>query len=273
MVITDILKFEEKDIYKLFVMKEKLTPLSIFQQSEGVTHKTKKDIVAEKIIEMITTGLIQDKDELPSERELTKLFEVSRETIRGALNKVAAYGLINISQGSKTTVNASESTIKNFQKFHSHQLIDDINQYKFEDVFQARLAIEIAVVKEAAQRITKKEIEQLKKLIEAQKNMLTDPLRFQMSDQYFHKLLAQSCRNDLLLKYSTDLYNYGLLTRREFLSTEGAIEGSVKEHIFIVDMLSLKDPEKAAQALEKHLRTIFETTKQQLRKHKSIRRF
>lgn len=199
---------------------------------------------------------------------MTKLFDVSRETIRGALNKIAAYGLINISHGSKTTINASPETINNFQRFHNKQQLVEVNQYKFDDVFNARLAIERAVVQDATKYITKKELQQLKKLVEAQAHMLDDPIRFQMSDQYFHKLLAQACRNELLLKYSTDLYNYGLVTRREFLQTKGAIKGSVEEHIGIVAALESGDASLAEKALEKHLRTIFETTKKQLNKTK-----
>ncbi len=250
-------------------MNVKNQSISLFQQSEVVVHKTKKDIVADKIIEMIITGLIQDNDELPSERELTKLFDVSRETIRGALNKVAAYGLINISHGSKTTINASDETINNFQKFHNKQQLIEVNQYAFDDVFNARFAIETAVVKDACKHITKKELQHLKDLVAAQQDMLDDPVRFQMSDQYFHKLLAQACRNELLLKYSTDLYNYGLVTRREFLRTKGAIKGSVEEHTDIVTALENGDSSLAEQALQKHLRTIFETTKKQLKKHKN----
>lgn len=248
-------------------MKEKdnFNSTFIFKPSHAVAHKTKKDILAEKIIEMITTGLIQDQDVLPSERELAKLFEVSRETVRGALNKIEAYGLIKISQGSKTKINASETTIRNFQQCNTNHSID-INQYPLEDIFKTRLAIEITAIKEAAILITQKEIDQLYTLVDAQKYMHNEPLRFQMSDQYFHKLLAKACRNELILKYSTDLYNYALITRREFLATKGAIKKSVEEHQTIVDSIATRNPNIAANALEKHLRTVHETTQIYLKK-------
>lgn len=51
----------------------------------------------EKLIDMLITGLLREGDLLPSERELAQLFEVSRETVRGALMQLAAYDLISVS--------------------------------------------------------------------------------------------------------------------------------------------------------------------------------
>lgn len=235
----------------------------IFQSSESVLHKTKKDILAEKIIEMITTGLLRDQDELPSERELAKLFEVSRETVRGALGKIAAYGLINVSQGSKTRVNASEQILKKFQKFNDIQSVD-INQYNVEDVFAACVLIETEAVRQAAKIISDKEVERLKKLVDAQQYMFDDPVRFQLSDQYFHKLLAQSCGNAIFLKFSNELYNYRLMVRRAVMSSSGAIQRSVNEHRAIVLALEKRDVEGTVSAMRTHLESVYETTKAML---------
>lgn len=54
-----------------------------FAFEKALKNQTKKEILADKLIEMILTGLLRDGDELPSERELAQLFEVSRETVRG----------------------------------------------------------------------------------------------------------------------------------------------------------------------------------------------
>lgn len=232
----------------------------VFQSGEGFLHKTKKDILAEKIIEMITTGLLRDQDLLPSERELAKLFEVSRETVRGALGKIAAYGLISVSQGSKTRVNASESTLQTFQRFHDTQA-NDINQYNIDDVFSACVLIETEAVRRAAKLITDEEINRLKKVVDAQEFMIDDPVRFQLSDQYFHKQLAKSSGNELFLKFSTELYNYRLMVRRAVMSNSGAIQRSVSEHRDIVNALEQRDVEATVNAMRVHLESVYETTK------------
>lgn len=236
---------------------------TIFQSGESVLHKTKKDILAERIIEMITTGLLRDQDELPSERELAKLFEVSRETVRGALGKIAAYGLINVSQGSKTRVNASENILQKFQSFHDIQSAD-INQYNIDEVFEACVLIESEAVRKASKLISDDEIEHLKKLVAAQELMYGDPVRFQLSDQYFHKLLAKSSGNALFLKFSNELYNYRLMVRRAVMSSAGAIERSVAEHKAIVLALEKRDAEATATAMRQHLESVYQTSKAML---------
>lgn len=91
-----------------------------------------------------------------------------------------------------------------------------------------------------------------------------DPVRFQLSDQYFHKRLAQACGNQLLLKYSTELYNYGLMTRREVMSVPDAIRRSVNEHKGIVTALSSGNPERTVRAMQMHLKSVYDTTKAML---------
>lgn len=54
-------------------------------------------MLVEKLIDMLIAGLLREDDLLPNERELTQFFEVSRETVRGALMQLAAYDLISVS--------------------------------------------------------------------------------------------------------------------------------------------------------------------------------
>lgn len=228
--------------------------------NELSAHKTKKDVLCEKIVEMITTGLLRDQDDLPSERELAKLFEVSRETVRGALAKIAAYGLIHVSQGNKTRINASEETLSAFQHLHQIHRID-VNRYNVDDVFIARQIIETAITRLAASKITDDILERLDDLVRAQEEMYSDPVRFQLSDQYFHKTLAESADNALLLKYSSELYNYGLVVRRQVLSLPDAVRRSVEEHKVLVAALAARDETAAVTAMQRHLQSVYDTSK------------
>ncbi|WP_235869256.1 winged helix-turn-helix domain-containing protein [Veronia nyctiphanis] len=79
----------------------------LFANESILKNKTKKEVLAEKILEMILTGLLRDGDVLPSERELANTFGVSRETVRGSLGIVSDLGLLIVSQGAKTRINRS----------------------------------------------------------------------------------------------------------------------------------------------------------------------
>ena len=66
---------------------------------QAIERKKVSDEVFEQIKAMIASGNWKPGDKLPSEKELTELFGVSRVTIREALKKLASYNIIETSQG------------------------------------------------------------------------------------------------------------------------------------------------------------------------------
>ena len=66
---------------------------------QAIDRKKVSDEVFEQIKAMIASGNWKPGDKLPSEKELTELFGVSRVTIREALKKLASYNIIETSQG------------------------------------------------------------------------------------------------------------------------------------------------------------------------------
>eukprot|EP01037_Dinobryon_pediforme_P029700 gene29700-33450_t len=71
---------------------------------DAIERRNTRDIVAEKIASVIASGLLQVGDSLPSERDLAAALQVSRETVRGGMQILAALGVIEISQGSRTRI-------------------------------------------------------------------------------------------------------------------------------------------------------------------------
>lgn len=237
---------------------------TVFAFEQTLENKTKKDILAEKIIEMIVTGLLRDNDVLPSERELSQLFGVSRETVRGALRLVAAYGLISVSHGSKTRITAGEAQLARFHDSYAHMSPVGVNQYDIDTVFESRSLIEAAIARKAAVRIDQEGLDKLRRMLEAQAGMFHNPVHFQLSDKNFHKLIAEYAGNELLLKYSEELYSYGLNIRRSVMLEPGAIARSYGEHCQIVEALARGDGAAAEQAMLGHLTSVYSTTREKM---------
>lgn len=233
----------------------------LFTHQPTIRHKTKKEIVANQIIERIITGLLSDQDVLPGERELSKLFEVSRETLRGALTIVEDYGLITIVQGSKTRVNANEESLKNFSRLYPESMGFDVNTIDIDTVFETRILIESAAIRKTVKNITNEQVSRLEKLVISQEKLYEDQVAFHLSDRYFHKLLAQYSGNGLLQKYSKQLYNYALVVRRQVMSNPMSIKRSVKEHQRIVEQLNQRNIEGTVNMLTQHLASVHQTTK------------
>lgn len=242
----------------------KMTQDTVFAFEQTLENKTKKDILAEKIIEMIVTGLLRDNDVLPSERELSQLFGVSRETVRGALRLIAAYDLISVSHGSKTRINAGELQLARFHDSYAQMNSLDVNQYNVDTVFESRSLIEAGIARKAAKRINAAGLEKLHKMLDAQAEMFDNPVHFQLSDKNFHKLIAEYAGNELLLKYSEELYSYGLNIRRSVMLEPSAISRSYQEHVQIVEALAKGDEDAAEQAILRHLNSVDRTTREKM---------
>lgn len=217
--------------------------------------RTMREQIAERIARMIQSGLLRVGDELPSERELSQTLDVSRETVRGAVQMLAAIGMVEISQGARTRVLRAEG-------FGVTTLIEniDVARYSAEDVYQARQLIEIWVTRQAALRADEAVLARLRRLVDEQERMTDDPVRFQISDVEFHQLIYRSSGNALLTDFLHDVYGYALAYRRQALMVSGAVRASVEDHRRILAALERRAPDEATAAMTAHLARVHCTT-------------
>ncbi|HUG23314.1 FadR/GntR family transcriptional regulator [Piscinibacter sp.] len=216
--------------------------------------------ISDKLAYMIHSGLLRPGDDLPSERELASTLGVSRETVRAAIASLQARRMIEVAQGSRTKVLGPGP----FPLHESVSTLRDLKNRSFEEVAEARAAVEMQVVWLAAQRIKPPQITRLEALLGEQETMLDDPVRFQISDQEFHETLYRACGNGLLADVVFDFYGYALEQRRRALQRKGAIAHSVQDHRGIVEALKTGKPEAAVAAMQHHLEQVRRTTLKEL---------
>jgi DNA-binding FadR family transcriptional regulator len=221
-----------------------------------IAKRTVKDQISDKLAYMIHSGLLRPGDELPSERELAATLGVSRETVRAAIGVLHARRMIEVSQGARTRVLGTGP----FALYDSVSTLSNLKDRSFEEVAEARAAVEVQVIWLAAQRITSQELARMAALVREQEAMFDDPVRFQISDREFHTTLYRACGNSLLVDVVSDFYDYALEYRRRALQRPGAIARSVAEHHGIVQALATRKPEAAVAAARKHLEQVRKTT-------------
>ena len=227
----------------------------IFVEKSAMKRRTLKDQLAEKIVNMISAGLICKGDDLPSERDLANTLNVSRETVRGAIQILAEKGIVEVSQGARTRVAKSE----NMQDWQSSPGLE-LCEYDISTVSETRRVVEIAILRSAAINISKQDLERLTSLANAQEGMLGDPVAFHISDREFHGIIYEAGGNPLLAKIAADVYSYALDARHIAMKQNNAIERSVREHQAIVRALEQHDPDAAERAVCGHLDSIYKTT-------------
>jgi DNA-binding FadR family transcriptional regulator len=216
-----------------------------------------KDIVGEKLALLIASGVLQVGDPLPAERELAAAFGVSRETVRGAVQGLAARGIVDVSHGSRTRVMSNDVGTLRIGITRARE----INSFDIEDVHAARMLVEREVVGDAAECIDRETIARLEKSLAEQADAIDDPVRFLICDREFHSAIYHASRNSLLADFVMDLYTYVMEHRRRAMAQSGAIAQSYKEHLAIVESLRAHDRKAVVAAFERHLIRIYTTTK------------
>jgi DNA-binding FadR family transcriptional regulator len=221
-----------------------------------VWRRTARDVVADKIARLIASGILQVGDHLPSERDLAAALQVSRDTVRGGIQSLAARGIIEVSQGARTRVATEDLGSLKAGLYETRK----INSYDIEAIHAARKTVERPVVAAAAEHITKQELSHLRDSLSAQRGVNDDPVRFLICDREFHLTIYRASRNPALADFVSDLYTYMMAHRRKAISQPGAIMASYRDHEAIVAGLSTHDAEAVVAAFDIHLDRIYATT-------------
>lgn len=225
---------------------------------EAIHKQTAKEIIRDKLVSMIASGILQIGDEVPSERELANMLSVSRETVRGAIQRLAGEGIVQVSQGARTRIANVDVNIAGHRIGVTNPTA--INGYDLESVHSARLLVETSIVSEAALRMSANDINRLKDLLNVQRELKDDPVRFLICDREFHLTIYYASGNQLLADFVVDLYTYMLDHRRAAMGKAGAINRSLLDHEAIVDALSNRDAAGVARAFRQHILRIHDTT-------------
>lgn len=227
----------------------------------SLSKRTFREQLADRLAHMIQSGLLRPGDELPSERDLVEMLEVSRQTVRGAVQTLAAVGMVEISQGTRTRVLRSDG----YPGSSNGGL--QVSAYTAEVVYKAREVVELALVRGAAEAIAQPDLDRLHRLVDAQAEMWDDPVRFQIADAEFHELIYSACGNPLLAEYMRTIYSYALHYRRQALLVAGAVERSWQDHVEILAALDAHDSVAAVAAMKRHLCRVHETTLLAMQNH------
>src|SRR4030042_3811567 len=120
-----------------------------------VEKKRAYEDIVQQVIALIEEGKLKRGDHLPSERELTDIFKVSRTTVREAIRTLESMKLLKCRQGNGNYVLASseEALIQPLAAALFNKK-DDIR-----DIFFIRRIIEPHVAQLAAEHATSQEIE------------------------------------------------------------------------------------------------------------------
>ncbi|TFG44480.1 MAG: FadR family transcriptional regulator [Syntrophobacterales bacterium] len=207
--------------------------------------------VFETLYEMIATGQFQRGQKLPSQDDLAKQFGVSRNTLREAINKLSAMGLLSSHQGIGTVVE-SPHPAGYLSALSGQFLLDPLSVREF---IEARICIERNAVRLAVAHAKPEDLTRLRNNLMLQDRALKnqDTAEFTRQDADFHLELARICGNRVLLKFLQTIHDMLQRFIGEVSGLPGAVDDALRFHTRIADAIAAKDPDQAEQLVVRHL--------------------
>ena len=210
-----------------------------------------EDIVGQ-IRHLIQKGKLKRGDQLPTERELSESFKVSRATVREAILSLETINLVDRRQGNGTYVIASseEALVRPLAASIFHEKDDLI------DIFYVRKIVEPEVAQLASENPIAEDVAELEKILQEQEKKVISGENPIQSDTDFHHLLARMAKNRVLERLSLALFDLLSKTRETYLQSDERKQKSLRGHHDILAAIKNGNGMAARQAMRKHLEEV-----------------
>jgi GntR family transcriptional repressor for pyruvate dehydrogenase complex len=215
--------------------------------------------IADRIRELILDGTFQPGRALPSERVLAERFHVSRGSLRDGFRILEMIGLLESRHGQGTfphelTVDRLVTPLTSVLTYRR-----DLQ----EELMDVRRMFEPAVARVAATRVSDEDIQNLERILEAQRRQIKAGRSAIREDTAFHAALARATRNHIVERIMETLNDLLVESRKLTLKQQGRPERSIRGHEAVVAALSRRDADAAARAMHEHIDQIADLLKSQ----------
>jgi GntR family transcriptional regulator, transcriptional repressor for pyruvate dehydrogenase complex len=161
-------------------------------QIDAIVPQTTAELVVERTAQVIRHRGLSAGDPLPREHELVEQLKVSRPVLREALARLQSIGLVDIQRGRGTFVGNATSLANCLRLLRSAVTILPIELQTYAEL---RSAIEVQSARQASERATKADVEELSALL---KRLDDEELPYPEAleiDFRFHRKLLESPGN------------------------------------------------------------------------------
>ncbi|MDN4504391.1 GntR family transcriptional regulator [Alteromonadaceae bacterium BrNp21-10] len=218
------------------------------------------DVIMQQLEEMILSGSMTPGQKLPSERDLAAQFDVSRPSLREAMQKLESKGMLERKQGGGTYVRDKVSL---FGEQPLMQLIGSNPESQY-DLLEFRHALEGIAAYYAALRADKDDLAKIElAYAQVEKQAVNDISRQASRLGAFYLAMAEASHNAVLLHVihsMQSLLQDNIERNLRVLAEQADCAEKIKSQRFkILQAIRDGDPERARQSSNEHLAFIEET--------------
>jgi DNA-binding FadR family transcriptional regulator len=214
-----------------------------------------KERVIRQLTRLIEDGTLAPGRQLPSERELSEELQVSRGTVREAVQFLQALGLVEIRHGSGTFVRVATAPGELREEWRQWTIR---HAARVHDLLEIRMGLESFAAELAAERAGGDEVAAMLDALDEMEPALeeSDVTALVQADIAFHHALCAGSRNAALLEFSDALGEQLVRERGTIWNLPGRPERSLQEHRAIFEAVRSGDPHGARRAVLQHLTSV-----------------
>jgi len=207
------------------------------------------ETVKETILEWVQSGVVKAGDRLPSEFELMQQLNVGRSSVREAVRGLVLMGILDVRPRLGTTV---KSVVPDPFDRNLLGLVEDVALSEF---FEVRLLLEQHAAGKAAEVASKEDVTNIERAARAVERKVTEGKSYFRENALFHIAIAEASHNPVLAYCIKSIIGKLREIREQIVRiSQGMSEQDVREHAAIVSAITARDPRRARQAVQRHLK-------------------
>lgn len=201
----------------------------------------------------ILSGRFKAGERMPSERELTEQFQVSRVVVREAIRELEITGFVKILQGPNGGAYVTDLSFDHL----SNAFLDLFlaNKLSVDELIHTRILIECELASLAVIHARPESLSRLEEALKIEESASPSQPKLISDRLMVHYLLAEMSGNRVLQAVASGLYD---LTREVLLVVKPVktVIHRHEEHVALVRAVCDRDPKAAAAAMRRHLESL-----------------
>lgn len=215
--------------------------------SSLLSQQTLPQKTADAIIRLIQTNHYTIGSKLPNEYDLSRMLEVSRNTVREAIKLLVSRNILEVRRGAGTFVSNKKGLGEDPLGL---TMVSDRIQLT-EDILQIRFLLEPRTASLTAQTATQEEIQILSEIAETYQQLCPGDSAYCQNYVSFHAHIALTSRNILIYNIFNSMQNQ--IMQQQIAIAETCHEQTVKDHLRICQAITRHDGCEAYDAMVLHI--------------------
>jgi len=209
-----------------------------------------------KVLRLIHEGGFKPGDRLPSERELSSRFGMSRNALREALIRLDTLRIIGSRPKSGIYLRqvTAERSIEAMVLFAETDT--PLNAEEVAQSVELRRIMELEAMRLACERRTQSDLDRLEEILERSERAIRKGQSLAKIDPEFHKAIVAATQNDVFLRVINVFYLMSRRRRQIYFSQPQQSERSHAQHRQLYGAIRDRDVERGGKILRQHLRGV-----------------